>query len=332
MRKGLYIYTVLTLCISACTHRQVHPEAPAIPAVFVKNDLSDSLNLSPLSLPYGAGRGALLLTRFSSFEDFREVVHIEYEGGALEGNVKNSRVRLTHICGNKSVHSLLKKGVSERDFVRARDSGFWARVSLVFRSPYSIWNRKRLSKMYALSRRRGAVFGEGDVAFYDLAESMTDHIVSYDKELLSPQDLSDKGFINTFNHVIAQAFITSIYSEKLADFIADSHERKAMPELITGVFTEEQLSDVENGPTDNYLDIINNEWGQELGKQLQEQFKVSHKTTWNPELLSAYLNEMQQYFSWSFEIGFNPFSPTDEVVIRFSEKINVVMEKLPEVR
>ena len=332
MQKGFYILFAFALSLAGCTQQQAPPSSSVFSSLLVKNEPSDSLSDSPFPLPYGAGRGALLLTRFSSMEEFRKIVRIEYEGGASEGNAKNSRVRLVHTSGNKSVQSELRKGVSERDFVRARDSGFWARASLVFRSPYSVWNRKRLSRMYALSRRRGAVFGEGDAAFFDLAESMTAHIVRYDRERLTPKDLSDKGFINTFNHVIAQAFITSIYSEKLADLIADSHERFAMPELITGVFTEEQLSDIENGPVDNYLDIINNEWGQELGKQLREQFEISSRTTWNAELLAAYLNEMQRYFSWAFEIGFSPFYPTDEVVVRFSEKINVVMENLPMVR
>ena len=332
MEKGRYIFITCIVCIWGCSSQQASLNSSTLPVVHVKSLPPDSLSDSPLPLPYGAGRGALLLTRFSSMEEFRKIVHIEYEGGASEGNAKNSRVRLVHTSGNKSVQSELRKGVSERDFVRARDSSFWARASLVFRSPYSVWNRKRLSKMYALSRRRGAVFGEGDVAFFDLAESMTAHIVRYDRERLTPKDLSDKGFINTFNHVIAQAFITSIYSEKLADLIADSHERFAMPELITGVFTEEQLSDIEHGPVDNYLDIINNEWGQELGKQLREQFEISSRTTWNAELLAAYLNEMQRYFSWAFEIGFTPFYPTDEVVIRFSEKVNVVMDEAPQVR
>lgn len=332
MQKGLYILITCIGFIWGCTSQQAPHNSSPLPLIRVKSDSPDSLVDSSLSLPYGVGQGALLLTRFSSFEEFRQVVHIEYEGGALEGNEKNTRVHLRHVCGNYSVSSVLTKGVSERDFVRARDSGFWARVLLLFRSPYSVWNRKHLSKMYALSRRRGAVFGEGDVAFFDLAQSMTAHIVSYDKERMTPRDLSDKGFINTFNHVIAQAFITSIYSEKLADFIADSHERKAMPALITGVFSEDQRVDIETGPTDNYLDIINNEWGQELGKELREQFEIHPKTTWNRELLTAYLNEMQRYFSWAFEIGFTPFKPTDEVVIRFSEKINVVMERNLQVR
>ncbi len=53
----------------------------------------------------------------------------------------------------------------------------------------------------------------------------------------------------------------------MADYIADLHERHHLPELTTlGKFTSAQLNDFNNSPLDNYVDMINNEWGQELGK------------------------------------------------------------------
>jgi len=139
------------------------------------------------------------------------------------------------------------------------------------------------------------------------------------------EDLSEKGYLNTFNHVTAQAFMTSIFSEELADFIADVHERHNLPELISGNFSEAQLTDLDNGPVDNYIDLINNEWGQELGKSLREKYNISTKTRWTPELLAAYLNDIQRYYSWTFQIGFRPFKPADEMVKHFTNKINKVL-------
>ena len=77
---------------------------------------------------------------------------------------------------------------------------------------------------------------------------------------------------------------------------------------------------------DNYVDLINNEWGQELGKQLKEKYNIDRETNWTPELLANYLNDLQSYYSWAFQIGFEPFRPEDDVVRRFSDKINIVMQ------
>jgi len=169
------------------------------------------------------------------------------------------------------------------------------------------------------------VYGECDVAFYDLAESMANNITKMDKAAMSSKDLSEKGYINTFNHIVAQAMISAIFSERMADFIADAHERRNMPSLITGEFTREQLTDIENGPADNYLDIINNEWGQEIGKQLKTKYNICRSTVWTQELLVECINDIQSYCSRVFGIGFEPFWHSDEVIIRFAEKLNVVL-------
>ena len=272
------------------------------------------------------GKGALLTTRFQSFEQFKKVVQIEYS------KKENDWVQLTHSSNGQTVISKLEAGVSESDFLRTRDGSFFDKIKLAFKSPYFVMSRNDLMRVYILSRRRHKVFGGGDVAFYDLAKTMMHNISDRDTASLDVEDVSEKGYINTFNHITAQALMTTIFSEKLADFVADTHERKNMPELISGKFTEEQLKDIKNGPVDNYIDIINNEWGQELGKLLAAKYNITRSTTWTPELLADYLNELQGYFSWVFEIGFKPFNPTDEMIVRFSGKINMTMGGVKRVR
>jgi hypothetical protein len=95
-----------------------------------------------------------------------------------------------------------------------------------------------------------------------------------------------------------------------------------MPALITGNFTEAQIADIQNGPVDNYVDMINNEWGQELGKELGHAYKINRNTVWTPQLLANYLNDIQIHQGWVFRIGFAPFKPEDVKVIQFVEKIN----------
>lgn len=279
------------------------------------------------------GKGALLLSEFHSFEELKEVIDIEYGRfvGTTNPPVLNAYVRLRHRSAGREIRSVLRAGMSEKDFKQANKGNFWEKLWLLINTPYGILQRKDLQRVYALSKRRGAAFGEGDVAFFDLAQEMMLHISEMDRKDLSSAELSEKGYINTFNHLTAQAFVTSIFSEKLADYIADTHERANMPELITGDFTQEQIEDLETGPTDNYVDIINNEWGQELGRQLRKKYKIRRGTQWTPELLRDYLNDVQSYYSWSFDLAFEPFRAKDEVVYRFAEKINTVLGSVPKI-
>lgn len=280
-------------------------------------------------ITYRTGRGALLGTRFKSLEELKSVIQIEYYPGT---NVADSTapdnyyVRVRHCSNGRAVISVLETGTSQGDLYKAGYGGtIRDRLFLPFRCPYAVMNRKDLENAYNLSRWRPGWFGEGDVAFFDIAKSAAENINTPDMAFRNARDSTEKGYLNTFNHITAQAFLTSCFSEELADFIADSHERYRHPELITGKFTEKQLTDLEEGPVDNYVDLINNEWGQELGKQLREKYGINRETNWTPELLTNYLNDLQRYFSWAFQIGFEPFRPEDKEVVRFSNKLDVIL-------
>jgi len=292
----------------------------------IVSDESSGLNVGKdtLNNVHFTIREALLLTKFKSFDELKTVIQIEY--------VKKEKplVLITHCSEGREVTSVLKSGISEKDFMKARAGGFWDKVLLLINSPYAVFNRKKMLKVYYLARRMDDKFGAGDPAFYDLAETTMANISREDLAFINDKDLTEKGYINTFNHITAQVFMTSLFSEKLADFIADSHERAAMPELITGKFTEDQITDLKNGPIDNYVDIINNEWGQELGKLLKQKYNISEQTYWTPQLLTNYLNDIQRYYSWAFQMGFKPYREEDEVVIKFSNKLNVVIGELYE--
>lgn len=278
-------------------------------------------------------RGALLLTRYKSMNQLTSVIDIQYHKAIPAfGHMVFDRAsaELTQQSGNQRVTCILSSGVSEDDFVRARDGNFWDRVRLALISPYALFHKNDLWRVEILGRRRPNMFGEGDVAFYDLAEAMVYHISDEDMMYMPTEDLSEKGYLNTFNHVTAQALMTSIFSEGLADFVADVHERHTLPALVTGDFTRDELEDREGGPLDNYLDLINNEWGQELGKQLRVEYQISEDTYWTPELLANFLNDIQDYYSRTFDIGFTPFRPTDEMVVRFARKINLVRQHVSE--
>lgn len=277
---------------------------------------------STTTTPYANIRGALLGSRFASFDELKSVLQIVYDSTGPG----HYRVTVRHCSGGREAVAILETGVSQGDFAKARYSGtIWDKLIFLYRSPHTIQKRKELEKSYTLSRWRPEWFGEGDVAFFDIAKLTSQNINTPDWAFINSRDSTEKGYLNSFNHLTAQAFITSCFSEEMADFIADSHERYRHPELITGCFTEEQVANLDEGPVDNYVDMINNEWGQELGKQLKVKYNINQFTKWTPELLSNYLNDLQAYYSWAFQIGFRPFRSDDEAVIRFSHKLNVVM-------
>ena len=158
-----------------------------------------------------------------------------------------------------------------------------------------------------------------------MAKQSVGNISTPDRAYLNERDSSEKGYINSFNHITGQAIVTTCFSEEMADFIADVHELHNMSELTSGNFSIDQLNDVNNNPVDNYVDMINNEWGQELGKKLKVRYSITNKTEWTPELLANYLNDIQSYYSWAFRIGFRPFTIDDDVIKKFSNKINQVL-------
>lgn len=269
--------------------------------------------------PYANIRGALLGSRFASFEELKSVLQIVYDSTGPG----HYRVTVRHCSGGREAVAVLETGVSQGDMLKARyDNNVLDRLYISIHCPFAIINRKNIEKVYTLSRWR---YEKGDLAFIDIAKSSTRRINTPEFAFITPRDSSEKGYINSFNHITAQAFITSCFSEDLADFIADSHELYRHPELITGRFTEAQIYDLGEGPLDNYIDLINNEWGQNIGKQLKKKYKICPDTYWTPELLANYLNDLQGYYSWAFQIGFIPYRPDDEEVVSFSNKINEIL-------
>jgi len=312
----LWFFTVLFLLLQVGCTRQPQENA-----------------LKPLEPGNADIKGALLGTSLNSMAELQEVVRIEYFSQALSpihDTLRSYEVRLTYLGNGVPMSSSLKSGVSQVDLIHAQQGGFWERLWLLTNSPFAVMRKSDIKRAFFLARRKGENFGEGDMAFFDFALSMMGNVRADDRALMSEQERSEKGHINTFNHLVGQAFLTTLFSERFAEFVAGAHELKNIPELPTGKFTAAQLADLENGPLDNYVDMINNEFGQELGKKLKEKYGIDRNTNWTPELLANYLNDIQRYYSWAFQIGFEPFRETDVEVVRFASKINRVMGAVDE--
>ena len=236
MDKALQFVLVFCMTFVCCTQRQdanpTHEDSQAAKE-------SSRLESAPVN---EAGNEALLLTRFSSFEELKAVVQIKYNDTIADHSVP--QVTLIHRSGDREVISVLRRGISQADFMHDGQGSLWGQMKLGLQCPYAFSHRKDLELIENLGRRRPWVFGKGYVAFYDLAETMVQHIAEEDRKNLSADDLAEKGFLNTYNHITAQAFMTSLYDEQLADFVADVHELFNMPALITGSLTTAQLADL----------------------------------------------------------------------------------------
>lgn len=271
---------------------------------------------------------ALLASRFNSLIDFKKKITVQYfADNQLSDSAShlNNKVGLEYKENGVSCFCTLEKGISQQDISDAAAGSLAQKISLMIQSPFSVRNRKELMQIFMLARRRVALFGAGDVAFFDLAEATVLNINTPEMAYLNAKDSSEKGFLNTFNHVTAQAIVTAIYSVETAHFVGNVHELHNMPELTTGLFTIEQLENPDNNPVDNYVDIINNHLGEKLGYQLGKKLGITPHTKWTPTLLAEFLNELQGYYCWSFQIGMKPFSNDDDLVIRYAEKINKVL-------
>ncbi len=279
---------------------------------------------------FGTRCKPLITTRFKDLDHLKTVVKISHDRDYSKldsSESKNSSVRLVYTSNGETIDRTLHSGTKQSDLQKIQKADFLSKLSFLFNNPYAVRERKALELFHMMSRRRADIFGSNDKAFYNLAELSFRNINSLNA-FYTERDSSEKGYINTFNHITAQAIITSFFSEELADLIGDLHERSSMTELTSGQFTIQQLQDTFNTPMDNYIDIINNEIGQRLGRSLRLKYQINENTISNPQLITKYLNDLQLYYMWSFGIGMNSFHSSDEKIIIFSNKFNYLLKTL----
>src|SRR4030095_12098083 len=204
MRKLFFLVPLIVVALVDCNQ----PQGDIIIKTDYNSVMADNeLARRPEKI---VGHGALLLTNFKSLGELKSIIQFKYvkadslSAGAMS---KKPAVQLTYNSSGYEVTSVLRTGVSEADFLKARDGNLWDKVRLMIHSPFAVVNRNNLKVIEFLGRKRPWMFGKGDAAFYDLAETMVYHISEEDMMLIPSEDLSEKGYLNTFNHILAQAFM-----------------------------------------------------------------------------------------------------------------------------
>ena len=297
-----FLYMLSSLFLLSCQEKEVFPLAPLSPDY--------KLDVEKHGL-------ALLTTDFESFEEFRHLVDLRYYKKG-----KKEIVRLSYSHNGHMINGELTSGYADTEIQKAQHENALKKISVFFAEMNLLRYGGDAKKIYNMVRRRPHVFGADDVAVFNLAEKMMEHIYQDEKATLPAKTLSEKGLINTFNHILGQTFFTSIYSEGISDFIADVHERGNLKAMTNGAFTEEELDDIEFGAVDNYVDIVNNEIGQELGKSLRKKYQMHKDMIWNEALLCNYLNDVQAHFTWCLHLNFEPFKVGDPEIGIYVKKLN----------
>ena len=117
---------------------------------------------------------ALLATKFNSMDEFTEIVNLKYINKSNDSC--SGTVQIQYKNQGQTISSQLSEGVTQGDIVSAHKGSIWNKISLIIQAPYAIIKRKELSQIFMLARRRPAIFGENDVAFYDLAQASMQNI------------------------------------------------------------------------------------------------------------------------------------------------------------
>lgn len=273
----------------------------------------------------------LLATRFANLDQLKQIVQIEYYRDSSVYDIEakpESVVVLNYNCGQANLKKQLRSGISQAEIMNITKGSKNGQLNFIFKHSALVRERKQLEAVYRLARKKEEYYGSGDVAFYLISEATFRNINTPELAYLTFRDSLEKGYINTFNHITAQAIITAFFSEELANIVSDLHERANMPELTTGLFSEKQLMDTINYPVDNYVDLVNNRIGQLLGNKIRECYKLDEYTVCTPELLCSILNKIEEYYMWSMGVGMEPFHASEELVIKFSRKMNLVRGEL----
>jgi RHS repeat-associated protein len=129
---------------------------------------------------------------------------------------------------------------------------------------------------------------------------------------------------NMVLHVFGQAVITTLLGRGAADYAGDLHERD-QPSLISGKIAKTE----ERQAIDNYSDMVNNLYGQDIGERVSAKLGITSSTVWNAKLTAKYLNAVEDAIAKEMGWKMTPFSAGDAEVKKFTSLLNEVQGTTP---
>ena len=229
------------------------------------------------------GLEPLIASEYKTMKELKTKIGITHNS-----NTSYQSVALVNIHKGVEVSDeLFSTETSQEDLKKARNGGYWEKFKAGISNPRAVYYLGDLKKIENMSYKAK---NKQKFAFQDIANGLVS------KTLERKGKGSTLG--NTYLHVAGQAIITTLFGEGVANYSGHLHEA-AHGSLYTGIFTS--AKDLENG-IDNYSDMINNKWGQQFGKELKEELKITEDTKWNDDLTKKYLDGLLKKIGDTMEI------------------------------
>ncbi len=277
---------------------------------------------SPVTMTDPDGRRPLIANEFKDIAALRKAVDIKY----TPRRFTSAYVSVTDKAKkSKGTNELSEGGVGQADLKKAAAGDLADKIGFGLGNPSVVWHKSELEGIEKLSY---VAKNTSHTALMKISDAMYTHIA---KPSAGPTYFIGKDKVdmpgatrNMLLHVFGQAVITTVYGRSAADFAGDIHERD-QPSLITGKIgaTEERQA------IDNYSDMINNLYGQDIGERVSKTLGVSSSTVWTPAMTAKYVNAIQAEIATEMSWKMTPFSAKAAEIARFSALLNEVQGTTP---
>lgn len=278
---------------------------------------------SPVTMTDPDGRKPLIANNYKDLAALKKAVDIKYTPA---GKISSAEVSVTDKAKKSKGTNTLSEGTAGQAEIKKAAGGDWGdKLAFGAANPSAVWHKSALEGIeklsYAKKNTAGSALGHiSDAMYPHIAKPPTGGAVWIGKVKVTMPDATK----NMLLHVFGQAVITTIYGRSAADYAGDLHERD-QASLISGAI----LPAEERQAIDNYADMINNLYGQDIGERVAKTLGVSSSTVWTPALTAKYVNAIQGEIASEMGWKMTPFSATDPQIVKFSALLNEVQGTTP---
>jgi RHS repeat-associated protein len=279
---------------------------------------------SPVTMSDPDGRKPLIANNYKDLAALKKAVDIKYTPA---GTFTSAEVSVTDKAKkSKGTNTLSESNVGQAAIVKAARSTDWAEQgAFALSNPTAVYHKNALEGIEKLSfvakNTPGTALGKiSDAMYPHIAKSPTGPTYVVGGKTVAMSGTTK----NMLLHVFGQAVITTIYGRSSADFAGDAHERDT-PGLISGTIAPAD----ERKAIDDYTDMVNNLYGQDIGERVGKKLGVSSSTVWTPALTAKYVNAVQAEIASEMGWKMTPFSAKDPEIVKFSALLNEVQGTTP---
>ena len=272
---------------------------------------------SPVRMTDPDGREPKIANRYKDMADLKKDISVKYSPDEVAVS-DTKKLKL-------GTNTLSEDQLGQDEIKKAQSGSNIDKILVGIAHPGAAWYRKELegiNKMsYVKQNASGTAIGHiSDQMYSHLSTKPTGPTVMKGKDKVTYGDATK----NMLLHVFGQSAITTVFGRGAADYAGDTHERD-QGSLITGAFKPGEIRDA----IDNYSDMVNNLYGQDIGERVAAKLGITSSTVWTPALTAKYVNAVQGEIAKEMKWKFTPFAATDPEIKKFSALLNEVQGTTP---